>query len=387
MSIIRRVDFKTNQQVKRNPVVLRQDNNSVIGDRFSQGENTGSPSLIDPNKFKKENSSGSTASISRFNTPSYKLKTGLKILMNKALAVTMLAGSLCGSPMASAAEAVATGNTGVPGNAGFTDLADTDQPRTEMVMDKDDTSLYVHFNDMFDRVTDAGVDKEIGDYRLKVDYLDPDLKVKPRVKPKLKDGKPELGWKAEAKAKVKLMRTELSRTDTSGGWKTTQGLRGGLEGEWRFGYEGKMGVEDNKQELETIDKQKWRLNVDGFKRWEKDLGNMYLTVDAVGGVGHEFVGNTTDVHLGFRQKLDGDSIQIFGSDFGWKAEAKQQFSYKIQDGDFDASYELFAGLTKKVPMRVFRHEFDLNLEAGPKIKGDLDEPIEFKPVAKVKVDF
>lgn len=72
---------------------------------------------------------------------------------------------------------------------------------------------------------------------------------------------------------------------------------------------------------------------------------------------------------------------------GWILRASENAAYNVQDNEFDASYKLFAGVTKNIPMRIFRQDCELKVEAGPGIRGNIDNPIAFRPEAKVRLKF
>ena len=197
-----------------------------------------------------------------------------------------------------------------------------------------------------------------------------------------------MGGKLYLQGELDLMRTELRKTEQQGDWLVSQGLRGSIESEGRIGFEGKYSPDGNDLNYEPYDKLDVKLNVAGFKRWDKDLeGNKHLRLDVVGGVNQNMIEGNTVPYLSARQEISGTDLELIGQKFTWSMEAKEGVSYDIKQGDMKANYELFAGLTKKIPMKVFGHDLNTEVKFGPKIKGDIDKPFDVSPVFKVKVRF
>ena len=343
-------------------------------DKFTLRENPGKDlQLITPEEIKKFSSKKAPGFLMKF---SGRLKHYFKTTM----AMLLFGGALMGGPSAFAAGSFSEGE-----NTFLEDKEVTNGITIEQSISSEEMSFYKKAGGVFEEIKDGKIEGEMGDYNLKVRLFKAKLRAKPKVKPKLNDGNLEMKWKAELKPKVELLRTELSKTEKQGDWTVTQGVKGSIKGEWKIGYEGE--IDSTNSTTDVINEQKWQAGADTFKVWERDFsGGDSLRLSAVAGIGHEFVGNDTTAHVRFEQKYTGQDFEFMGHDFGWYAKAKEGASYNIQDDEFKANYELSAAVTKEIPMKAFGRDVDLKFELGPKIKGDIDEPVDFGAITKVKID-
>ncbi|MDQ7825171.1 MAG: hypothetical protein RDV48_20380 [Candidatus Eremiobacteraeota bacterium] len=243
-------------------------------------------------------------------------------------------------------------------------------------------------DDSLRRVKSANYEREVGSYKLKVDYMDYRVRVKPKVKPEFEDGK--LGGKASLglETKVDLLRTELSRTEQRGDWTVSQGVRGGFRAHEVDTLSGERQAKDGETSWTTERERTLSADVLAFRRWDKDLGSgRHLRLDAAAGATHDFAENNTALTATFRQELSGKDAKAWGMSYDWSVEAKEQVGYATASGEFGASYEVYAGVSKKFPIRMFGHTVNASLKAGPQIEGDQDEAFKFKPVVKLGVKF
>ncbi|MDQ7826480.1 MAG: hypothetical protein RDV48_27000 [Candidatus Eremiobacteraeota bacterium] len=240
---------------------------------------------------------------------------------------------------------------------------------------------------LFSMVKNADYESQVGDYRLKVGYVDYKFSLRPRVNPKLEDG--ELGVKARlyGQAKFDILKTELAKTEQVGEWTRTHGLRGGLQATYKLGYQGEYNTGSTNSN-EVINDLDATVNLAAFGRWERSLsGSRHLTLDATAGVGHDIMENHTVPYVAFRQELTGKDGELAGIKYNWTAEAKEKIAYHIQERELDAEYEVFAGVEKTFPMKIFGHRMDTTVRVGPGVKGDIENPVAFHPRADVKVKF
>ena len=307
-----------------------------------------------------------------------------KHVLKQILAVTMLAGALSAGPVSAAAATV----EGEKNRPVIEQVEDGNKNRLNTLVQKAE-EVGERFEVIGDRFDDINrMQRKIGDYDLKVKFMDPSIDIKPRLNPKIKDGELQLKGKAYIKAEMDLLETELSKQRQQGDWTITHGLRGKIDSEYRFGYSGKWSHSQGSFDEENIDETRFSAHLHGFKRWDKDLsGDRHLRLDVSAGVSHNILDDQTTLNIKGEQELTGKRVQIFGHTFRWLAEAEEEIRYNIQDDEFDAKYEVMAGIGKKVPVKVLGHEIDIDFKIGPGIKGDIDSPLDFKPLAKLKALF
>lgn len=362
------------------------------GDRFVDEGKTKEEKLVDPKKFPGKLEKKSTQESRPFLS---RLKKKLGRFTAFAMAATAAVTGIATPAFAQEAPLNETQVQRSFDEAGGVTNPTTDDKDKRTIEDKQDPSRVnkgsgfdLRADDAFKAVIDSNYETQIGDYNLRVDYADFDIDLKPRLKPRLNDGKLGLEGKLYLKGEMDLLRTELSKTEQQGDWTVTQGLRGSIDTELKVGYEGEWTDGDDEVDYESFNEPKVHLNMSGFKRWDRDLEDgKRLRLDLVGGVGQNVLDGDTKLHLQARQELAGGDLTIYGHKFTWVTEAKEGLEYHVQDDNFNAKYELFGGLIKKIPMKVFGQKFETEIKAGPRIKGDIDEPIEFSPVFKVKVRF
>lgn len=101
------------------------------------------------------------------------------------------------------------------------------KPAAQMVISENEVRFY-HNNmeDIFDQIKNANYETQVGDYKLKVDYVTPRIGIRPRVNPKIEDGKLDFKWSGNVRAQLDLLNMEMSRTQQNGAWTETQGIRG-----------------------------------------------------------------------------------------------------------------------------------------------------------------
>ncbi|MCE1246564.1 MAG: hypothetical protein LWY06_07970 [Firmicutes bacterium] len=257
------------------------------------------------------------------------------------------------------------------------------KPAVELSISGNEKDFFHDAKDVFERIDHANFSKQIGDYKMNVDYINARVRVRPKLNPKYDDGKFDASWKLEARPKLELLNTELVKTQQDGKWFEAQGLRGRTTGEWALGYEG-----SSTKEAKGIDNLEVRTTVEGFKSWYRDIGeNMHLNIDAVAGGSHEFMNGQSELHVNFRQRLTGENLEIMNQKFGWFAEARENFNYDIGQRDFNPGYEVSGGLSKNIPVKAFGKQAVLKAELGARIKGDRHDSFDIGPVTKLKVDF
>lgn len=309
-------------------------------------------------------------------------------MLQQFLAVTMLAGALTAGPVSAAASSfrgednrpVAERVEGADGSR-FGSSLRTLTEKGKALADKAE--------EITDRLEDANkFQRKIGDYDLKVKFMDPSIKVKPRLNPRIKDGEVELKGKAYIKAEMDLLSTELSKQEQQGDWIVTKGFRGKIDSEYQLGHAGKYSASKGLFDEEKIDDLDISAHLHGFMQWDRDLSeNVHLKLGVAAGVSHNILDDETTLNVKGEQKLTGTRVQIFGQDFRWVAEAEEEIKYNIQNDRIDMEYEMVAGLQKKIPVRVMGKKIDIDFTIGPGIKGDTENAINFKPMAKLKALF
>ncbi len=229
---------------------------------------------------------------------------------------------------------------------------------------------------------------KVGDYDLNIKYFDYDLGIKPRIRPKYSDGELSLGGRLYIQGELELMRTELRKSYQQGDWDISQGVRGSIKTQGRIGFEGSYGQDGGDFDYEPYRHIDSKLDVAGFKRWDRDLNeDMTLRLDLVGGVSQNLIYGNTVPYLRARQEIKGANLELVGQKFSWSMEAQQGISHDLKEGDTRLNYEVFAGLTKKFPMSVFGRDANVEVKLGPKVKGNQDKPFKVGPELKVRVRF
>lgn len=311
-----------------------------------------------------------------------------KHYLQQFLAVTMLAGALTAGPV-SAAAASFNGESNKP-VAERVEGSDGNDSSGNMRKLMDGAKFAAQkVEDIGDQIKEANkLQRKIGDYDLKIKYMDPSIKIKPRLNPRIKDGELELKGKAYIKTEMDLLETELSKQEQQGEWLVTKGFRGKIDSEYNLGYAAKWSKSQDLHEEEKIDEMGISAHLHGFMQWDRDLGeDVHLKMGVSAGVSHNITENDTTLNVKGEQKLTGSRVQIFGHDFRWVAEAEEEIKYSIQNDRFDAEYEMVAGIQKKIPVKVMGKKIDIDFTVGPGIKGDIDNIAGFKPMAKLKALF
>ncbi len=344
-----------------------------------------SPSLNE----QKDKSSQVTQTGKIYEPSLYKRFTArTKHYLQQFLAVTMLAGALTTGPVSAAttsfdretnkpvAERV-EGSDGNDSSGSLRKLMDGAKSAAQKVED---------FGDRFEEANK--LQRKIGDYDLKIKFMDPSIDIKPRLNPRIKDGELELKGKAYIKTEMDLLETQLSKQEQQGEWLVTKGFRGKIDSEYKLGYAGKWSNSQDLHEEEKIDEMGVSAHLHGFMQWDRDFGeDVHLKMGVSAGVSHNITENDTTLNVKGEQKLTGSRVQIFGHNFRWVAEAEEEVKYSIQNDRLDAEYEIVAGLQKKIPVTVMGKKIDIDFTVGPGIKGDTDNFAGFKPMAKLKALF
>ncbi len=230
--------------------------------------------------------------------------------------------------------------------------------------------------DFFINSNTLDIDGQAGDYSWKMEAGE----TKFRVKPKVKWGKAQVS----AQTKVDLFKGEFSKTEQQGKWTTTQGLNGLVRFEGEYGYK----TEDWGKENEEVSKHNLTAHLGVFKSWSRTVcDNTTLTLSTGAGATHNFTTGQMGLYSQSHQRIAGEDLDIFGQRVDWSAEASQRVTYDVDSGNIGANYEVFAGLEKTFPFKVFKYDGEMTLKAGGKISGNRDEPIHFSPATRVKVDF
>lgn len=217
---------------------------------------------------------------------------------------------------------------------------------------------------------------EVGDYSWKMESME----TKFRVKPKVKWGKAQVS----AQSRVELFKGQLSKTEQHGPWKATQGLTGLVQFEGEYGYK----TEDWGKQSEEVSKHNLTVHLGAFKSWSRTVSeNTTLTVSTGAGASLNCTTGHASLYAQSRQKLQGENLELFGQTFDWSAEARQRMTVNPDSGAVGANYEIFAGLEKSFPVKIFKYEGDVTLKAGAKVSGNLNEPVHFSPATRVKLDF
>lgn len=212
-------------------------------------------------------------------------------------------------------------------------------------------------------------EKDLGNgWHLSYEPVDVDLK------PKWKDGGPALRLKGE------FLETSIQKKeDIGGGWTTTKGIRGELEGE-----------------VNTYDKPELDLRISAFKRWEGPLSEDYDAMfDVSVGVRDQFMGkhdynDGISAGISMRQEIEGGGFEFRGKDYTWYLEGREHVYHNLDSGRTDANYKIMVGPKRDFDVSLFGKKGKLSVTVGPEIKGSTAEhrdAFELGVGSKVRVRF
>lgn len=259
------------------------------------------------------------------------------------------------------------GNTDLPANPVAEQMAE--------VSGSPDSEWYQAPLEFFSGIKSARYESKVGDYDLRVDALNTQVRVKPKVK------LDEAGLKVSGR--LDLANTQLTRSFESGGWNITQG------GYARLRLEGEVGGSISKEAGSSEYLDHGVLLQGGlFRRWETSLSDTTtFKVQTELGLHHNFTQNDSTAFLGASQELRGES-ELAGYDFNWSLQSRQRISYSTAREDSTvAQIEVFAGVGKDFPLQVFGRKADIRAEVGPRAQLDSLGAFKVAPAARLKVRF
>lgn len=222
----------------------------------------------------------------------FNLKAALQRTTAIALMVSTVATSMPG--LALAGESL--GNTDLPANPVAEQMAE--------VSGSPDSEWYQAPLEFFSGIKSARYESKVGDYDLRVDALNTQVRVKPKVK------LDEAGLKVSGR--LDLANTQLTRSFESGGWNITQG------GYARLRLEGEVGGSISKEAGSSEHLDHGVLLQGGlFRRWETSLSDTTtFKVQTELGLQHNFTQNDSTAFSGparsFAESLSWPGMTLTG---------------------------------------------------------------------------
>ncbi len=225
-------------------------------------------------------------------------------------------------------------------------------------------------------LTDASYEGEVGGYKLTVEAFGSRVRARPRVK--LDE------VQLRGSARIDLANTELARTREVDGWQISDGAYGRV----RFTGEYRTGVEKGSERSESFE-HGVALEAGLFRQWSTSLSeNVTFEHRVEGGYSYNLTHGQTAATVGARQTFKGEG-EWKGQDFTWTAEARQRVSFDSsrETDALKGEFELYAGVGKSFPMKVFGRDTKVEVSAGPRVKVDTGGDFSLAPASRLRVRF
>jgi len=240
-------------------------------------------------------------------------------------------------------------------------------------------------------------DRQVGEYRLKAEFVDAKIDIVKGVRPALDHGQIGLKGKLGLRTELDPVRMSLSKTETDGPWSSAKGVRGGVHAAYETGYEAKGQEGAGGFFGNTIEGR-----IEAFKSWERNVGNaahLSLGITPIG-ISHDFLHSQSYIYAEAFQELRGEGVPYLGDMTGWKLRGREGAAHNLETGRTTPFYELSAGVTKKIPLekltdfmgvtgtaKRLRMSKDaaVELEAGLRVTGNQDTPAKAGPYTGAKI--
>lgn len=225
-------------------------------------------------------------------------------------------------------------------------------------------------------LADTSYEGEVGGYKLTVEAFGSRVRARPRVK--LDE------VQLRGSARIDLANTELARAREVDGWRISDGAYGRV----RFTGEYRAGIEKGSEVSESFE-HGVALEAGLFRQWSTSMSeNVTFEHRVEGGYSYNLTQGRTAATVGARQTFKGES-EWKGQDFTWTAEARQRVSFDSsrETDALKGELELYAGVGKSFPMKVFGRDTSVELSAGPRFKVDTSGDVNLAPATRLRVRF
>ena len=183
-------------------------------------------------------------------------------------------------------------------------------------------------------------------------------------------------WEDGAALKVKgdFLETRIQKDfDLGNDWTMKRGFHGKVRGE-----------------LMTYDKDVLDLELGAFQEWKGPLTqDIDAKFTASLGFRTRFMGREeqegVSAGLSLRQEFEGLDFQMFGDDYSWYAEGRQNISRNFSTSDNQAGYRFMVGPKRNLKISAFGKTADITVAAGPEFKGRSGDAFKVGFRTKIKI--